>query len=46
MRICELEDEQFSHHFKSAVLPIDELHLGKGWGRGVANIVEHAFQSG
>jgi len=34
MRICELEDEQFSHHFKSAVLPIDELHLWKGRGRG------------
>ena len=46
MRICELEDDQFSHHFKSAVLPIGQLHLWKGRGRGVVNVVEHAFQSG
>jgi hypothetical protein len=46
MRICELEDEQFSHHFKSAVLPIGQLHLWKRRGREVVNIVEHAFQSG
>lgn len=46
MRIGELEDEQFSHHFKSAVLPIGQLHPWKGRGRGVVNVMEHTFQSG
>jgi hypothetical protein len=43
MRICELEDEQFSHHFKSAVLPIGQLHLWKGRGRGAIDVMEHTF---
>src|SRR5216683_3115338 len=45
MRIGEFQYEQISHHPKSAVMPIGQLHLRKRWRRGMINVVEHALQS-